>query len=142
MRGIKFRAWDGKSMQYDVTGFEHDQEFGMIGVFIDGEYYLVNKEYVYQINEGIALYDSAEVMQYTGMKDKNGLEIYEGDIVSWVNATGFEDGQAVVEWEVRGAWYIVNNERNVFDFLDDVLIDCQVIGNINQNPELMEETNV
>lgn len=72
-REIRFRAWDGEKIRYDVTGFEHGQENEMEIVFLDGKIYTLD---IRNITRPHAL-----VMQYTGLKDKNGKEVYEGDIL-------------------------------------------------------------
>ena len=90
---------------------------------------------------GPVLEDNYIVEQYTGLKDKNGKEIYEGDIVFFFTehfdkATGGFDGEdehnATVEWFDNG-----------FAFIDkipyDPNIECEVIGNIHENPELLED---
>ena len=80
-----------------------------------------------------------EVMQYTGMKDREGKEIYEGDIVNTRHTNGMQLS-SVVEWSSIGY-------RNCF-YLKQVLIglskgtiedlDIEVIGNIYENPELVK----
>lgn len=93
-------------------------------------------------NNGLAERDDPEqynVEQYTGLKDKYGKKIYEGDIVFFFTehfdkATGGFDGEdehnATVEWFDNG-----------FAFMDkipyDPNIECEIIGNIHENPELI-----
>lgn len=83
-------------------------------------------------------------MQYTGLKDKNGKEIYEGDVVEYDNGTkakvifhdgGFcgYDGYATCSDE---AYLRLSPEETPFDGLE---FEVEVIGNIYQNPELLNE---
>ena len=80
-------------------------------------------------------------MQYTGLKDKNGKEIYEGDILG---------GGAVVEWFDRLTWDSGGSEhsgfycRRWFDLGEEGELNydsgfdfCEVIGNIYENPDLL-----
>ena len=130
-REIKFRIWNGAEMVYDVT-------VGKFGVF-----------YVNPTNNGLDPNDSASitpfttkyhngtpVMQYTGLKDKNETEIWEGDIVrfkSWRDALQrMEDKTMKVE-------YLAGFFCPLVSFGDGPYCrDYEVIGNIWENPELIK----
>ena len=137
MREIKFRVWyngdeyDKPIMIYDI---QNSYDFGCNDVKYDNECcfgdYLDNENYV--------------VMQYTNMKDKNGREVYEGDIVT---KNGSKKG--VVSWFDSLVWDGSGSKHSGFycrewfdyDELDWYLgfDDIEVLGNIYENPELMED---
>lgn len=104
MREIKFRIWD----KYSKMWMEH-----------------FNADLL-----NIPEYKTCEIMQYTGLKDKDGVMIYEGDIVKWVDSDGnirindvfFKDG----------AFRICNSFFEISEYGQ-----LEVLGNIYENPELL-----
>ena len=127
MREIKFRAWDKDKKQMIY-------KFNMTS---DGQPYTWDKA---TIGDGIVIDEPAplnvELMQYTGLRDKNGREVYEGDIVRFKDWWDEEMVGEVRYSEKDMAFTIVN------DFWDGFPImyadDLEVIGNIYKNPELLE----
>ena len=86
------------------------------------------------------LIDDETVGQYTGMTDKNGKKIFAGDIISTSSKL-----IGAVEWNDTFAKYIVCYNQisgNWFDFEGEdcfsVALDCVIIGNIHDNPELLK----
>lgn len=126
MREIKFRAWEKTSelMVYDVQNVSRKR---IIGESACESFQEVIDSWEY------------ETMQYTGLKDKNETEIYEGDIVEYL------DGEfsfiAEVSWS-DWIWYlegITPKESFMFDDVaDNETADVEIIGNIYENPELLE----
>ena len=132
MRIIKFRAWDKKEKKMC-------NESLMIGNIGLGEGSVIVTEDVEKGNELIW-------MQFTGLKDKNGKEIFEGDICH-VNENQTEDGC----FDMLGAYgefgIIIFNKDGCFGMeltdtkriykIDDE--EIEIIGNIYENKELLEE---
>ena len=123
-RPIKFRAWDKTSnvMRTDISSIDYDSEGNICQInVIDGTDILFpDKE--------------AVLMQYTGLKDKNGVEIYEGDIVA-LSEEFDEDGFYAVEWQVNGYW-LDGWDGNEYGFPDES--NLEVIGNIYEHGHLLE----
>lgn len=111
MRKIKFRAWDKENKE-------------MVEVELLGKEVLLYKNGEW---ENIENY---EIMQFTGLYDKNGREIYEGDIVEC-----FNNGNSYVSF--RGGVYGLVSDYSFIPF-SDVHGKMKVIGNIYENPELLE----
>ena len=123
MREIKFRAWlpKVKKMEY---GIEKDGDLGDI---------------LADSNNGGEFY---KVMQYTGLKDKDGNEIYEGDIIEYKKINEFDsDYRGYVLFD-KSSWR-VNWEDDLCIIRKDLEFwaverNIEVIGNIYENPGLLE----
>jgi hypothetical protein len=112
-RVIKFRAWD-KTLPGECIYTQHEDG---PNVTFWGEVWAHPDEYI--------------VEQYTGLLDKNGREIYEGDILRDVDGM---DRDGAVYWSAYGAWHV----RNYMPYmLSNVIASLEVIGNIHENPELL-----
>ena len=73
----------------------------------------------------------------TGLTDKSGVEIFEGDIVSYEDISGVEDGVGNVLFDLfYGAWFVFVNDYEE-NSLADVAYNCEIIGNIHDNTELL-----
>lgn len=110
MREVKFRVWDEEYKRY-ITG--EDWSISVLNGNVRGKY---GEEFT-----------GFEIQQYTGLKGKNGKEIYEGDVM-----------KRIYTYEVRfdkGRFYLHHKSghhvKNGFD------IDFEVIGNIHEQPELI-----
>ena len=140
MREIKYRAWDNVANEMYYTGEEELIVFifGSNGIVAD-EIILDDSEQGYHVEK----LEHLQYMQYTGLKDTNSKEIYEGDILKTASGRDKGDIITVVEW-TEFSWKEklisspVHQFYEYFDFSDETGNDCEVIGNIYENPELLE----
>jgi len=132
MREIKFRAWTGKAMEYEV------------GVSKHGHFYCTPNPTDSACLITTFYPKEVPIMQFTGLHDKNGKEIYEGDIMTdwqevpkiitfWrgcfvaIENTNYENGKIISE----GRYWC----EELFPWIDE---KSEVIGDVYNNPELLD----
>lgn len=103
--------------------------------------YLCNENHIYSPeSEGEFLIDPETVCRYTGKNDMYGSRIMEKDIcIIRANGIDEEDGHFLVLWDCDNARFLLSGSSVVVDFEVINGENCEVIGNIFDNPELMEE---
>lgn len=116
-----------------------------IGCMIDSTNELIHIAYVFEFDDKLAISakipdaDFGTICQYTGLTDKNDQKIWEGDILKIVDGDiDEEDGFFVVRWSTDGARFILEGNLLVTDFDHTYSTNCEVVGNIFDNPELIE----
>lgn len=138
MREIKFRAWEMNYKEIiDVDSINFESK-------------IINTECAWRMFSEVIL------MQYTGLKDKNGREIYEKDIVEikhtydYMAFDGYERSWTITKGEVAFNYagfdvkYLDRDGEPVWsgitlmECLSDMVSEWEVIGNIFENPELLE----
>ena len=137
MKDIRFRAWDGQKM-VAVEKLE----------FVPASKSFTGKD-GWTVNDHLGI-PPENLMQFTGLKDKSGKEIYEGDIVLYSHggwnykAVIFWANKQVHGWMVReqprghdGKWGNINTEPIGSIYHDNGMATIEVIGNIHGNPELV-----
>ena len=132
MRTIKFRGWDkwNKKMLAPLSGIIWGRALvptDYVQGLFDG---VKHENYAYCYEGEMMDVSNVELMQYTGLHDKHGKEIYEGDIL------GNEWGKYRLYWD-SGAFIAKSEDGFCFHLIALDLTALEVIGNIYENPELL-----
>lgn len=122
----KFRAW--LKEEYRMTDVREMS-------FIDGEVYLIS-----DVTDFYA-YEEFKLMQSTGLRDKNGKEIFESDIVKYKSGCNTYTEEVAYDKDFAGFGVRYANTDIIFTFwglAEDIdLVSLEVVGNIYENPELL-----
>jgi uncharacterized phage protein (TIGR01671 family) len=143
MRELRFRAWLKREKIMTIPEY--------ITLFSNGDYVLNWTNVDFENRRKYSAYYSHvkpstfELMQFTGLKDQNGVDIYEGDVVEFESgayAQGtweFQD-RGVVKY-LDGKWWLKTN-KELLDFADYCSnVEPEVVGNVFENPELLKEVD-
>ncbi|PEW59815.1 hypothetical protein CN448_31105 [Bacillus cereus] len=135
MKKVEFRAWDlkDKRMYHNV---------GIVGTLIILEHEQGGYEFCeLELKSYDHIDNNYELMRYTGLKDKSGKKIFEGDIVK----TSIEEGDIITQvvfkdfgWKEKLISSPLNHLRDYFPFSGDISIVTEVIGNIYENQNIIK----
>jgi uncharacterized phage protein (TIGR01671 family) len=160
MREIKFRAWDKDTKTMRPVN-KIEQTYEMFHTEKHGSYLISNQlaasmavpgnENVEDVPVLFDIHQDIFLMQYTNLKDKNGVEVYEGDVVrryesvaDWQNREPLSHLHQVT-WSKEGAWFELDHAATFADGTSWSPMNAyeteryvEVIGNILENPELLK----
>lgn len=129
---LKYRAWD----KHEQKMFTNDE----LIIWNGNVYANDSKKLTCNNLKGWSI-DDEYLMQSTGLVDKNGKEIFEGDVVRQVRTQPTTENEIIigVVTMIEGAWLIMNDCEQLASKLWSETDENEIIGNIYENPELLED---
>ena len=128
-----FRAWDGAKKEMFKDTF---------AITESGQVVVVEQESVASFPDYVFV-EHLVIMQSTGLVDRDGKIIFEGDVVQFEDCSEASDflyiNTGIIEW-CQGGFHVTNRDSVLMeDLLDGDSLDVTIIGNIYENPELLED---
>lgn len=128
----KYRAWNKNTKEM----YETDD---IVSIDVEKKQIYVKTLFFNQLNHYV--FDVVVLMQSTGLRDKNGKEIFEGDILSI--ETDEENVNVEVSWDDKHALFVFESKKydereSLGELFEDNTYPFKIIGNIHTNPELAE----
>lgn len=119
---------------------KHDRQYTDRDEWIYGVPYNNHYHSCIMATDNYKLVVTAETVgQYTGLNDKNGVKIFDGDIVTVENPNISDDEYGIVKFDNDGAMFIVEFDTFTVDFGNNIDGNrCEIIGNIFDNSELLK----
>lgn len=156
-REIRFRVWDSKAEHFWKDGSSGEDGYGWnedwLCITMDGQVAIFDSAssvYVKSISALTESYggESSEqdrfvIQQFTGLKDKNGKEIYCGDIVKgYFDTNEVEDyiWLSLTDEEKKNGWKLFKIDMDIVEFARQQLPEeLEIVGNVMENPNLLSE---
>ena len=127
MREFKMKAWLKKEKKM----------VAIIGIDFNYEYIRYTEDSnLFNENYKTAEFRDIELLQFTGLKDNGGQELYEADVIKFND--GIDDIYGLISYDDEDAVYCVSYE-NVTEHLSNMAGDFEIVGNIFENPDLHEQ---
>ena len=127
MKEFKMKAWLKKEKKM----------VAIIGIDFNYEYIRYTEDdNLFNENYKTAEFKNIELLQFTGLKDNGGQELYEADVIKFND--GIDDIYGLISYDDEDAVYCVSYE-NVIEHLSNMAGDFEIVGNIFENPDLHEQ---
>ena len=127
MKELKIKAWLKKEKKM----------VAIIGIDFNYEYIRYTEDdNLFNENYKTAEFKDIELLQFTGLKDNGGQELYEADVIKFND--GIDDIYGLISYDDEDGSYRVSYE-NITEHLSDLEGDFEIVGNIFENPKLHEQ---